>query len=232
MAETAIRTMSDTIKTELKKFNITDAAIQRLSDEYLPLKIESIADKKSYREVRKARLDIKSKRVAVENKRKELKADALAFGRAVDNEAKRITALLVPIEEHLSSQEKWVNDEKERIKQEELRKERERIQKMSDALAKYGTAISYELLCEMSQDEYSCALEEAKHDWEQQQAKKEEEARLAKMAAEEAELKRIAEEQEKVRKAELRPDKEKLLFFAESVTQLKLPTIKDEKFKC
>jgi chromosome segregation ATPase len=59
---------------------------------------------------------VKSKRVEVEKVRKELKADALEYGRKVDAEAKRITAMLQPIEDHLTAEEEAYLAEKERIK--------------------------------------------------------------------------------------------------------------------
>lgn len=116
------------IEKELKKYNITDALIVKLSEECMDLKVEHPEDKESYAIVRKARIDIKGKRVEIEKKRKELKVNSIKFGKAVDTEAKRITALLEPIETYLITQEKIVDDEKERIKAEEERIKREKIE--------------------------------------------------------------------------------------------------------
>jgi len=71
---------------------------------------------------------VKNHRVAVEKKRKDLKADALEWGRKVDAEAKRISALLEPIEVHLQTEEDKVTKEKERIKAEKIRLEQERVE--------------------------------------------------------------------------------------------------------
>jgi len=105
-------------ETEFRKFDMADTAIAAMADEYLPLKIAGLEDAAGYALVHKARMDVKAKRVAVEKTRKELKADALEYGRKVDAEAKRLTALLNPIESHLLAEEKAVDDEKERIKNE------------------------------------------------------------------------------------------------------------------
>jgi len=43
------------IEQELKKFNVTDAAINELANKYLPLTINGIADRKGYNEVDEAR---------------------------------------------------------------------------------------------------------------------------------------------------------------------------------
>ncbi len=117
------------IKTELAKFNITDAAIATMSKEYLLLNINGIDDKDGYDKVHAARMVVKGFRVGIDKTRKLLKADALAFGKAVDGEAKRITELLGRIEGHLSDQETAIDDEKERIKREKveaIRAEQER----------------------------------------------------------------------------------------------------------
>ena len=103
-------------QTQLARFSPTDAAIAELAEEYLTLQISGLDDTEGYAIVHRARMDVKGKRVAVEKVRKELKADALDYGRKVDAEAKRLTALLEPIETHLSEQERAIDDEKERIK--------------------------------------------------------------------------------------------------------------------
>ena len=77
---------------------------------------------------------MKGKRVEVEKKRKELKADALEWGRKVDTEAKRIFGLLEPIETHLQTEENRVAQEKERIRQEKIEKEKARVAKIEKAI--------------------------------------------------------------------------------------------------
>lgn len=103
-------------QAQLARFSPTDGAIAELAQKYLPLSIADVNDRVGYVMVHRARMDIKNKRCAVENMRKELKADALDYGRNVDAEAKRITALLEPIETHLLEQEQTIDAEKERIK--------------------------------------------------------------------------------------------------------------------
>lgn len=122
----------DFIKEALQKYNITDGIIKEMEQKFMPLKIKGVTDLEGYKKVREARLFIKDKRIEVEKKRKELKEDSLRFGRAVDTEAKRITSLLSPIEDHLDSQEKWVDSELIRIKFEKEQKEKlpSRIEKL------------------------------------------------------------------------------------------------------
>lgn len=98
------------------KFNAPDFAIATMANKFMPLEIRDANDVEGYKEVHEARMVVKNKRVEVEKVRKALKADALEYGRMVDAEAKRITALLEPIELHLQRQEDYYNAEKERIK--------------------------------------------------------------------------------------------------------------------
>lgn len=110
------------IQRELVKFDVVVPAVNELAKEFLPLKIQSVEDKEGYSEVTKALRFIVSKRTAVEDKRKELKADSLAYGRAVDARAKEITALLEPIESHLKDEKNRIDTVIERLKAEEEEK--------------------------------------------------------------------------------------------------------------
>lgn len=107
------------ISRELVKFDVVVPKVNELAKEYLPLKIASVDDEDGYNNVSKALRFIVSKRTAVEDKRKELKADSLAYGRAVDARAKEITAMLEPIESHLKNEKQRIDDEKKRIEEEE-----------------------------------------------------------------------------------------------------------------
>jgi phage-related minor tail protein len=110
------------VETQLKRFSPTDSAIAVMSEQYLPLTIAGVDDSRGFKLVHAARMDVRAKRVQVEKVRVELKADALAYGRSVDAEAKRITALLEPIEAHLNEEEKAYEDAKEKIREEARQK--------------------------------------------------------------------------------------------------------------
>lgn len=111
-----VPTFDQLVSTELTKFDVVVPKVAELSAEFMPLKITSIEDKDGYNEVSKALRFIVSKRTAVEEKRKELKADSLAFGRAVDARAKEITLMLSPIEDHLKNEKQRIDDEIENLK--------------------------------------------------------------------------------------------------------------------
>lgn len=128
----------DYIETELKKFNVTDEALAKIHKEFMPLKIEGIEDKEGYKKVKESRLLVRRHRIDVENKRKELKADSLKFGRMVDEEAKRIISSLSTVEDHLLYHESKFDEEIERIKQEKLELEKSKYQERVHQLTSIG----------------------------------------------------------------------------------------------
>jgi hypothetical protein len=107
------------IEREIAKYDLPAAAIKKLEDEFMPLCVRSLDDEEGYAQVKEALRFMVSKRNEVEDKRKELKADSLKFGRAVDDEAKRLTAMLSPIELHLKAEKDKIDSEKKRIAEEE-----------------------------------------------------------------------------------------------------------------
>lgn len=92
------------------EYGITDAAIAELRERLGGLKIVTAED---YKTVAGAIAEVRTLRVGVDKKRKELKADAMAWGKKVDVEAKRITEQLVEIEGPLKLERTRVDDEKE-----------------------------------------------------------------------------------------------------------------------
>jgi hypothetical protein len=113
------------IEREIAKYDLPAAAIKKLEQEFMPLSVKSLDDEEGYAQVKEALRFMVSKRNEVEDKRKELKADSLKFGRAVDDEAKRLTLMLSPIELHLKAEKDKIDSEKKRVaEEEEARKQR------------------------------------------------------------------------------------------------------------
>jgi hypothetical protein len=107
------------------EYPITDIAIDKLSKRYAQLEI---TDAKSYKDVTIAIGEVRKYRIAVEKKRKKLKKESLEYGRKVDKEAKRITAMLVPIESGLKEKKQIVDDQKAAEKAEKARIEAARVE--------------------------------------------------------------------------------------------------------
>ena len=179
---------------EIIEYDVTTAAIEEMRNRYMDLTIDGIDDKEGFELVHDARMTVKGHRVAVEKKRKELKADALAWGKKVDKEAKRIFALLEPIETHLHTEESRITEEKQRIKEEEQRLEQERIQARIDELTKFDCNVPFFELAAMTDEEYGHTLSGAITKWEAEQAALAEEQRLEEERKEKERLDREAEE--------------------------------------
>ena len=118
---------------------------------------------------RVGRLFLREKRIQIERTRKELKEQSLREGKAIDGIANVLKAVIVPIEEYLGAQEKFVEikaaaiaeqaridmeekAEKDRLAKEEAeRKEQERIRLENERLKK--EAIAKEKKAEVKQKE-------------------------------------------------------------------------------
>lgn len=122
------------MNTEIVEYNITDSAISDLRSQYAEVSdIKVVTAALSY---------VRSLRTDVENRRKELKQDALEWGRKVDGEAKRITALLLQIEGPLKITKKEHDDEKERIRAEKARVEKERVDAIEKQINNFNEILS------------------------------------------------------------------------------------------
>lgn len=206
------------IKRELTKFDVVVPAVAELSKEFLPMKIASIDDTEGYTEVSKALRFVISKRTAVEDKRKELKADSLAYGRAVDARAKEITEMLSPIELHLKSEKDRIDEEKEQIKKREEEAKLAVINDRSNKLIRLGGTllmteyvwkskidnteistprINLELFSDEEFDEFVSEIENKKQS-DDAQAKAEEERKKAEQAEFAEAQKQLQEERAKL----------------------------------
>ena len=193
------------ITKELTKYDTTTAAIAEMSRQYMALEIKGIDDRDGYKLVHTARMEVKSKRVAVKKRGEELREDANKFRTAVIDEVKRITALLEPIESHLEQEEARVDDEVDRLKREDAEKEAKVLQERVNALyalgcredennLSYGTIVAPKALLKVcTDDQFSTIVGAITELIEKEQAEKKAEA--DRLAAIQAEQTKIAQEQ-------------------------------------
>jgi hypothetical protein len=100
-----------------------DEHIAGLQEQYGALTIKGVEDKEGYKIATDARKLVKNVRTKIEAKRKELKQPFWDMGQAIDVEAKRLTAMVQPIEKHLEEQIKSIDEEALRLRRaEELRR--------------------------------------------------------------------------------------------------------------
>jgi len=84
------------------QYNVSDAAIEELREQYG--NVETVEGDAGLALLKEDIAVVRTLRTSVEAKRKELKKDALEYGRKVDSEAKRITAKLLEIEEPMKAE--------------------------------------------------------------------------------------------------------------------------------
>ncbi len=119
---------------QVVEYSVTEAEIAKLRVKYadVPANLE---DKTNYEYVRKAIADLRTKRTDIEKRRKELKADALAWGKLVDSRAKEITEQIVEIEEPLATAKKEFDTAIEIAKREAALAEERRIDSINERIA-------------------------------------------------------------------------------------------------
>lgn len=115
------RTMTTTIEEpeqqtngqQVARYSPTEAAIADMRERYLPLVATT---PEGYEAVRRAIGELRTSRTSIEKRRVALNADALDWQRKVNAEAKRLTGLLLEIEDPLKERKAAVDDAKEREK--------------------------------------------------------------------------------------------------------------------
>ncbi len=187
------------IEKALSEFSEPDAILTKLAEDYLPLTLEEDGIDR----ITEARKRMKRIRLAIESKRKELKEASLRYGKAVDSEAKRLTAKAEPIEHHLLSEERIHEAEQDRIREEKQAAKAAVLNERVAALQPYGS-IDVAAVTVMDDFEFKAHLKKRVEEFEERrEAAAEEESRLqaeyeARMANLESERQQLA-----LQKAEL-----------------------------
>lgn len=101
---------------KIEKFNPTKAEVTALVGKYKDLKIEGVEDKKGYMAVDDARKELKKVRVQISKDGKELRAEAVAFQKAVLKKEKELIALVEPTELELTAKQDEIKEEIARLK--------------------------------------------------------------------------------------------------------------------
>jgi colicin import membrane protein len=195
--EQVVANATEAAKAELVKVSVTDQALAELNKQYAGLTIMGTGDKDGYKAVQQGLSHVKKIRTSVEARRKELKAPALEFGRAIDSEAKRITEALTPLEAHLRNQKDTID---EAIEAERRAVELSRIQALQEngynVIGSFFVlgpfSIPTDGIAAMDEEQFNIHLERGKQELIRQQA--EAQAKAEREAFERAERDRIAAE--------------------------------------
>ena len=192
---------------------------------------------------RTGRLILREKRIAVEKARKELKEQALREGKAIDGIANVLKALIVPIEEHLERQEKFVELKKaaeDEVRRQEVERrmeeeriaaekaaaeEQERIRKENERLK--AEAIAKEQAAAKEREEHARILAEQQKKADAERKALEDKARKEREAAEAAA--RVEREKQAKALAEQRAIAEAQQKKADAEAKAKIETERKEK---
>ena len=144
-------------------FQIDTDAIKAEAAQYALLTIAGLDDKEGFRAVKEGRLKLKKTRTAIENRRKELKAGALEYGRKVDAVAKELTDLIEPAEKTLAKIENDHVTALERIEQQKLDDRMEKLAAVRcqhpSSLVKSMTDKQFEEFLATATTTYAAAIE-------------------------------------------------------------------------
>ena len=113
-------------------FNIALAEVAKLGEQFRGL---TATDNKSYEVVKKARATMRSGRTELDRRRKALKADAVAYGKLVDSNAKQIEEAILEVENPLANEIERYETERDRARleaEEAERRQREETAAQAD----------------------------------------------------------------------------------------------------
>lgn len=177
-------------------FKESFAQAEKWRTQALAIQITSPDQKAEMKMARAIRLDLKAIRVNADKTRKNLKADALLMGRAIDGVYSLLEAAIVPIERHLEEQEKFAERMAEAEQQATLAR---RTAELAPYLAEGQIVPPLDV---MSADQFASYLVDAKmlHAAKIEAARKAEADRIAREQAEAAERERQRIELERLRK--------------------------------
>jgi hypothetical protein len=137
-----VLTAEQKAEQEIKRFEIARAWISDRKEQYKGLKIASLEDKEGYRAVEKAWQEIRNKRLLVQKKHTEIKADYLVITRAIDGEKNELVRLLTEVETPLATELDRIENEKREIEQAKERAAQEKLQGRVAELIANGMAFN------------------------------------------------------------------------------------------
>jgi len=188
-----------------------DHHITAMAEKWLPI---SVTDSTTLALAKEGRRELRNARLAVEDKRKELKEFPLQYGRAVDAEAKRITALLAPIATHLEAE---IEKHEQAVRAQKMQAQAKRHGDLlasgwvlSGALYICGPkSVPAETAMAFTDEQMQAAVNYGRQEMERQQAERERIA--AEQAAERAKAERLREEARRLQDEILAARREKIL---------------------
>lgn len=165
--------------------------------------VTNIEQVEEMQQARAARLKLKEIRVDADKLRKELKAESLLKGKAIDGMGNIIKFLIVPIEEHLQKQEDFIKNEKAKIRE-------ALVQERTEKLTALDVDTTFYNLGDMPTEAFDNLLETSKigHERKVELERQAEAERVKKEQEEREERERVRLENEKLRTEAAEREKE------------------------
>ena len=190
-----ISVIADKIETGLQVFEKRKSELTELKKEADGLKITSIVDILTINHVSTIRKKFKSARVEIEKQGKQMRDPLTKLSKFISEKEKELVGIIEPTEKDLAAQEKWIEDEKEKIKQVAID---ERMQKLAFTNKLFNRAY----IGAMDDKTFTIYLNNETVQYEKEQAEQDEIKRLrqeeaAKLKAEREELEVLRVEREK-----------------------------------
>jgi hypothetical protein len=137
-----VEAAENTESKQVVNYPVTLQKIAELEKEYKEIPTD-LTVKANYEIVKKRAAHLRTLRGEVEKRRKELKADALAYGKLVDSTAKEITERLLVIEEPIATAKKDFDTAAELAKREAALKEERRVDGIAGKIASIRATVEY-----------------------------------------------------------------------------------------
>lgn len=193
--KTGLALAGEKINNGLVSFEERTAMLTALKEKHTGLKINGIEDKAGLLAVSKARKELKSARVDIQNEGKEMRSLLTTFSKDISAKEKELVSITEPTELELQAEEDRIEKEKELIRLAEEEAKQKIIQDRIDELAKFGYAIDYAAISTIDDDSFKKILATAEVEHAKEVAASEEKERLAELEKQklEDERKELAE---------------------------------------
>lgn len=190
---TAELTKPATFEIQPITFEATAEALEQLVAKSCLLVVTGVDDTDGIAAVREHRLELKKIRVNIENRRKQLKADSLEYGRQVDGMAKALTAIIEPEEKRLEYQEGVVKRHQEKLAREAEERRQEKLKARLQRLVDVECSLLPTEVEALSDADFAALVEKKRGEMlarkaEQERIAAEQKAEAESLAAEKAEF--------------------------------------------
>ena len=204
--------VESTVKKEVQKIDVAEAAILEKVKKYKNLKVKDKDDEKGITLVKEAYQDLVKTRTSIDKKRAEIKKPFLDVGKGIDDYAKKLTAMFADVENTLKLEndkvKQWEKEAEEKKEAERQAKIKARVAELTTAgitfngeLYVIGDTISVDIVTIEKMSDADFAFLVAKVKAEKEKKDKAEAEANAKAEAEEAQRKADAEKVEREKKA-------------------------------